>query len=340
MEAAPAEGYQFYGWYEKTTDRVISTTASTTLSFDNDSVVTALFVPAVAAGEEVYGVEMENGYVPFVKFADAAGFSVAMGRPQVTLLKNYTLTESITIPNGVTLLIPFDDARTLYTDEPAIAMKTTLGVTTPASYVAPSAYRTLTMASGVNITIENGGALSLSGKISAVGTGQKSYNGTPTGPDGRIVMQGNNRIDVENGGSLYVYGYISGSGSVHAKSGSKVYECFQLRNWRGGNATLGLASSDVFPVSMYYVQNIEVPLTLDAGAAEIARSAVNASSTAMGAGVTFIGAGGMFQVSNGSVTKEYHPATDRLEITLDGDASLTSIQLKVPEMEVMLPQGR
>ena len=339
VEAAPAEGYQFYGWYEKTTDRVISTTASTTLSFDNDSVVTALFVPAVAAGEEVYGVEMENGYVPFIKFADAAGFSVAMGRPQVTLLKNYTLTESITIPNGVTLLVPFDDARTLYTEEPAIDTKTVLMVTSPSAYVTPSAYRTLTMASGVNITIENGGALSLSGKISAVGTGQKSYNGTPTGPDGRIVMQGSNRIDVENGGSLYAYGYISGSGSVHAKSGSKVYECFQLRNWRGGNATLGLASSDVFPVSMYYVQNIEVPLTLDAGAAEIARSAVNASSTAMGAGVTFIGAGGMFQVSNGSVTKEYHPATDRLEITLDGDASLTSIQLKVPEMEVMLPQG-
>ncbi len=144
LAATPADGYQFYGWYEQNTDRILSTAASTSLSFDTDSTVTALFVPAVPAGQELYGVEMENGYVPFVKFADAAGFAATMGRPQVTLLKDYTLTESITIPNGVTLLVPFDDARTLYTDVPEIDTKTTLGVTTPAAHVTPSAYRTLT----------------------------------------------------------------------------------------------------------------------------------------------------------------------------------------------------
>ena len=340
VAATPAEGYQFYAWYEKNSKQVLSTSASTTLSIDIDSTVTALFVPSFAPGEEVFGVEMETGYVPFVKFDDAAGFAAAMGRPQVTLLKDYTLTESITIPDGVTLLVPFDAARTMYTEAPEIDMTTSLlGITSPTAHVTPSAFRTLTMAPGVSITVENGGGLSLSGKISAVGTGEKSYNGTPTGPDGRIVMQGDSTIEVKNGGSLYAYGYISGSGSVLAKSGAKVYECFQIRNWRGGNATLGMASSDVFPVSMYYVQNIEVPLTLEAGAEEIARSAVNASSTAMGAGVTFIGEGGMFQVTDGSVTKEYVPATDRLEITLDGDASVTSIALVIPEMAVMLPGG-
>ena len=332
VAATPADGYQFYGWYEKNSRTLISTNASTTLNRDVESTITAIFIPAFTAGEEIFGVEMDNGFIPFVSFNDAAHYATVLERPQVTLLQDYTLTESITIPNGVTLLVPFDNARTLYTDKVEATGQND-------ARILPSAFRTLTMAPGVSITIENGGGLSLSSKLSASGTGKNSVMGTPSGPDGRIVMQGENAINVENGGSLYVYGYISGSGYVHAASGAAVYECFQIRNWRGGSATFGMVDSGVFPVSQYYVQNIEVPLILEAGAKEITNSAVSAASMTIAAGVTFIGDGGMFRISEGSVTKTYNPATDRLEISLNGTAEVTAIVLELEDLPIALPGG-
>ncbi len=63
------------------------------------------------------------------------------------------------------------------------------------------------------------------------------------------------------GASLYAYGYITGDGVVEAK-GAKVYEYFQIMDWRGGTAGSNMPSESnkahrTFCFSQYYVQNIE-----------------------------------------------------------------------------------
>ena len=131
------------------------------------------------------------------------------------------------MPSGVTLLVPFDSAGTVYTTAPAITYN---------DYATPTAFRTLTMPSGVRMTVQSGGSLCLSGKLSSKGQ-MGGYNGTPTGPDGRINMLGGSSITLKNNSNLYCWGYIHGDGEVIAESGSTVYEAFQIKDWRGGTAT-------------------------------------------------------------------------------------------------------
>ena len=84
-----------------------------------------------------------------------------------------------------------------------------------------------------------------------------------------------------------------------------------------------------FPFSQYYVQNIEVEMNLYAGSTEYVYISMTAGSAgiSMGMPVQFIGENGMFFAENGVITKKYDPSTDRLEVTVDGDASMSGITL-------------
>ena len=226
-----------------------------------------------------------------------------------------SLSGSYTIPAGVTLLIPFDDANTLYTTSPDVDE-------TVAKQIA---YRTLTLDSNTSITVC--GAISVGGKLF---TSTNSHICKPTGAYGQIQMNVGSQITVENGGELYAWGYITGSGNVHITSGATVYECFQVTDWRGGNATMKFGTpanvKKVFPFSQYYVQNIEAPLTIEYGGAEKAYIAAYGENIAIG----FVGAGGMFELAEGATfTKTYDPATDRISFDISGNASLKGFKMKV-----------
>ena len=146
-------------------------------------------------------------------------------------------------------------------------------------------------------------------------------------------MADNSSITVKNGGKLYAWGFISGSGSVLAESGATVYEFYQIADFRGGSASSGMGHG-VFPFSQYFVQNIEVPLTLNAGANEQVYSGVYASSTTFTTAINFIGDTGMFKVESGSFTKDYDEKTDRLVFTVNGEAALNTLSLKLASMKV------
>ena len=315
LVATPAAGYKFLGWYSVTNDEYLSFSANTGLKIDEAQTVTAKFVPASAALFDVSGAV-------FTDLNEAVSYAVNNNKAYIVLLSSGTLPAGdYTIPSGKILLIPFDEANTVYTTAPEVVY---------GNHANPSAFRTLTMASGASITVDNGGKISVPSKLSAAGTGSGSWNGTPTGKHGRIDMNSGSSITVKDGGGLYVYGYISGSGSVIAKSGSTVYECFQIRCWRGGTATSGMAdnSQKVFPLNQYYVQNIEAPLTLENGATERVYTAVNMSNQAFTASATFIGNGGMFKPT-GTVTKSYDGTTDRLVLDVDGDFTLSPMSLRI-----------
>lgn len=309
--ATPADGYQFLGWYNLTTGKCIATAASTALNIESDRTITAKFASKAAA-------LFETGGQPFDDLGDAVSYAQANGQSKITLAADGSIRGTYTIPAGITLLIPFDEAGTLYTDSPAAIR------TTPAS----KPFRTLTMSEGTSITVN--GAISLGGRyFAAAGGGQ----GRPVGDYGYIKMADNSSITVKNGGKLYAWGFISGSGSVLAESGATVYEFYQIADFRGGGASSNM-HHEVFPFSQYFVQNIEVPLTLNAGANEQVYSGVYAMSTTYTTPINFIGNNGMFKVESGSFTKDYDEKTDRLVFTVNGEAALNTLSLKLAGIKV------
>ena len=309
--ATPADGYQFLGWYNLTTGKCIATAATTALNIESDCTVTAKFVSKSLA-------LFETGGQRFADLNEAVAYAQTNGQSKITLATDGSISGTYTIPAGITLLIPFDAAGTLYTDAPAAIR------TTPAS----KPFRTLTMSEGTSITVN--GAISLGGRYFAAGGSQQ---GRPVGDYGYIKMADNSSITVKNGGNLYAWGFISGSGSVLAESGATVYEFYQIADFRGGSASSGMGNS-VFPFSQYFVQNIEAPLTLSAGANEKVYSGVYAMSTTYTTSINFIGNNGMFKVKSGSFTKDYDEKTDRLVFTVKGEAELNTLSLKLASMSV------
>lgn len=315
--ATPNEGYKFLGWYDVINERCISTDAKTALNFDSNRTITARFASKTAA-------LFETGGQRFADLNEAVVYARANNQNKITLASDGKITGNYTIPSGVTLLIPFDEAGTLYTTTPAF--------TTTAE--APKAYKTLTMAAGSSITV-NGGAISVGGKHY---TSSNRECCKPTGAYGLIKMQEGSHITLNNRANLYAWGYITGDGSITANSGANVYEYYQVTDWRGGSKTGDMANNKqkVFPFTQYYVQNIEAALTLNAGANEYTYISVTAKLVGTkSATIPFVGLNGLFKLgADGQFTKRYIPAQDRMVFTISGEASLKSIAMTVADVTV------
>lgn len=336
VKATPDDGYKFLAWVDGN-----GTKLSTAESYDFDAKEITIVPKFIRTDSATYTVN-GNLYVFLDEAIKAAG-----NNGTVIVASDGTVyaadgSNKFTIPAGVTLLIPFDAAGTSYTSEP-VAVN---------SYTTPTPYRTLTMTNGTSISVE--GTISVSGQHSAA----FGYIGAPTGPQGFVVMQNGSSISVEKGGTLYAWGYIVGEGyntetpsegKIEIQSGATVYECFQVSDYRGGNVTNSMIDNTecVFPMSQYYMQNVQVPMTLYAGAKEKGRMSV--SFTVFGltsinsSEVPFIGDvaddNSMFFIKSGTVTKDYDEKSDRLIITVDdckngteqmnGDAVIQNMKITI-----------
>ena len=311
--ATPAAGYQFMGWYDVTNGKYISTAPKAALNIESDCTITAKFV-----SEDV--ALFETGGQRFDELNDAIREAQKKLPATIALVSDGAITGSYTIPSKVTLLIPFDEAKTCYTTTPA---PTT-------SQAGAKVFRTLTMTAGSSLTLASGAAISVGGQyFAAAGNGQ----GRIVGPYGCIKMDSGSAINVQSGASLYAWGFISGSGAVNVQSGGSVYEWYQILDFRGGTASSKMGSK-VFPFNQYAVQNVEVPLTLQAGASENVYTAVNAMGGIKPTSIPFIAENGMFKLTSGSLTKAYDGAADRIHYTIDGVAELNNLNLTLAGMKV------
>jgi len=321
--AVPSSGAKFVGWIDPETNAVLSTSATYQLIPTADVAIRAVF--ASASTEPCFWANGTS--LLFESFGAAITYATSASNKTIALASDGTFPAGdYTIPAGITMLIPYDAANTLCTTEPTIAEKK----------VNPSAYRMLTMGAGANIEVN--GALSVSGQQYC-----SKPIGTVSGQYGVIEMADGSSITVNNGGKLYVWGYIAGvkdsnnivsEGTVTIKSGGTVYEDFQVVDWRGGGASMDMIDNEkkVFPMSQYYVQNVQVPMTLETGATENTFTSVKISIVGLQkAPVPFIGTGGMFVLGEDSkVTKDYIEETDRLSLELiEGSVSLGNITMEM-----------
>lgn len=233
-----------------------------------------------------------------IAVAVANNYSVVAVYRDLRVLRGDTVylpTRDYTIPKGITLLIPGNDTYTYRNGDVVVSdFKAS-------NWNGNQCKCRLKMQPNTTITVE--------GNISvyAVMSMQMRFNGTAL-TYGEISMADNCHITLHKGAVLSALGYITGNpetSSVTAESGATVYEAFQIRDWRGGSATMTLAGVDimgalgdllfassielkatgnkydVFPVGQYYIQNIETKLVLKSGAVEKLATAVDMSMAGM-----------------------------------------------------------
>ena len=324
VTASPEAGYEFYFWLDDE-NSIVTIGDDDILHPTGDMTIHALFI-AAASSEPWFQV----GTKVFMAWGDAVREADQGTSKTIVPLRSGVLKAGeYNIPSGVTLLIPFDSAYSLYTDKPEVVTST---------LVTPSLYRKLTLASGAVIKVD--GAISVSAKHKAGAGSQKM---SVCGKYGQIDMQEGSRIVLSNGSKLYAWGYITGAGEVDALAGADVYEYFQLTDFRGGSACMGMNgnSQKVFPMSSYYVQNIETRLIIHHGAREIGFTTLFASNQTISAAPIFIGEGGLFQLSGNEkqidascIVKYYDPIADKLHIEVYGDSVINSLTLTVLGFEI------
>jgi len=343
ISATVNSGTTFLGWTDGE-GKILSTATSFTLTPTAGMTVKAVFINSSSAPHFMVGgvsssthkdgffgttatyYNVSGSYL-FDDLNKAATFAASSGNKYIVLVNSGTLSAgTYTIPSGVTLLIPFDSANTLYTTQ-AVSMALPLnGTNVDYAAAKPTEYRVLRMADGANLIVN--GSMSLSAKH-YYAQGSKEMGGSPGGPCSFVKMDANSSITVNSGGALYAYGYITGLGSVTANSGASVYENFQMMDFRGGTQSTDMKNG-VFPLSQYYVQNIEVPMTLYSGATEYAYTTVYMSSSAFGSAVAFISSSNaMFNLTSGYVVKRYDGTKDRLVVEAHGNMTVSAIDMKV-----------
>lgn len=316
LVATPNTGYVFVGWMgwkKEDTKAYLSNERDWTKAFGEDMKIRPVFVSENSAQ---FGVGNER----FFDLNQANNHAAKQSNKTIVLLKEGPLLkDTYTISSGVTLLIPYDDSASLNTDSPKLTE----------SNGERKVFRKLTIPSGATINVD--GAICVNGQV-------LQNKSIPTGPYGLITVESGAQINLNKGANLYCWGYINGDGNVIAKNGSTVYECFQMTGWRGGTASQTMLNKDqaVFLLNQYYIQNVESALTFMYGATEKIYASVTLLKMKAEATESFIAKGaGLFQLTdeNSSLTKKYDPKTDRMVFTVNGNMTISSIDL---ELSVLL----
>ena len=349
-----------------------------TYQFTKPVKVRAEFIPNNAATFIIKGDETETPYYDLKRALEDASIRASRLGPQVVVFNNEygktgaaqktgilakpkNATEYV-IPNGVTLLIPYSADFIARLEALTVDDYLETG-----SASGLNCYRKLILEDGTNIRVERGGNICVGAQmvINGLTVASLPYK------FGHIELGNNCHIQFEEGSTLFAWGYITNPagtnitndnintvGRVTIDKGASVHESFMYADWRGGTATadfiqlsgaaaLGAAlmgiNTDgyryqVFPMSQYYIQNVEAPMTIRRGATEILSTAVYTNNSKTRASVTFMAENaGLFRLKSDdvSVTKYYDPLTDRLKMYVHG-SSVANSKATLGTMELNL----
>ncbi len=334
----PKNGYRFYGVkitktsdplhpiykYYNTTDLSVPPTLEVQIA--GESTVEALFIPTTSAMFIVRG-ENPVRYYSNMDEAFSKGSVVVLHQGGSIPASHYT------IPASKTLVIPASTAyqtpssHTLMLEDLTSAFYST----SPGTFAE---FRRMIVTTGT--TIDVFGNVSVEASKLTLGMAGSAVGGLPAGY-GVIEMNDGTQITFKSGSKLGCYGYIintynesvpitvdnyTSKGRMIAEEGANIYEAFFLPAWRGGSAILtdGLYknSQKVFPIGQYYVQNIEVPITMNYGVVERLTTGVEVSEAPIIINMDFItpngsGKDGLFRLGKyTALTKYYDAHHDRL----------------------------
>ena len=259
--------------------------------------------------------------------------SVVTSGQTIYMIADYTMPAGdYILPSGATLLIP-------YTTTSGKGGTTAIGAaaSTTTSATTPTLFRKLTFASGANLT--SFGTIETSAQQKA--NGQYGANvGMASGPYGQLELNEGAHIEMESGANLYCWGFVTGKGTINVKKGANTLEGFQLGDWCGGTNASNLIgnSQKVFPITHYFFQSIECPITYRPGSTAKGSTHVNVSFFGVVGqdAVSLVGtSGAMFLMTNEDasadtwVMKDYDETTDQCVWTLNSGASIGNLTINI-----------
>ncbi len=297
-------------------------------------VMMSLFSSVVAWGQETPACKI--GEMTFNTLEEALAYVNSYPEQEMTIvmLTDYTLhAGTYTLPAKATLVVPKSDEQE--TGFPEVEYISHNSAAPENVWVEPTKFRSLTFENGVNMNVY--GTIELSGKLHA---SSDDYTSLPYGPYGLLDMEEGAKMTLMNGSELRAWGFVVGEGETDARRGSTVREMFQMGDWKGGSVSSMLLGSDkgVFPITQYYIQNIESPVKYHPGAKLSTMAAVSANvgslSVTAKADVAIIGVSGtksMFLMDeeadqeNTWVRKWYDTTQDQQVYEINSGASIGSI---------------
>lgn len=280
------------------------------------------------------------GSTSYAKLEDAIAY--ANNKPHekdlvILMTNDYTLPAGYyTLPANATIVVPMSDEQT---NSNSVVRRTVL------PYEKPSQFRRLTFASGVKMEVF--GNIEVSCTQHAYDTGNGGYNSNPWGPYGHLVLEEGVKLTLQNGSHIYAWGFITGAGEIDARRGSTVHEMFQMGDWKGGTTSAGMLTDarGVFPVTQYWIQNVEVPTKFHPGSVLTTAAAVSVLSgmvVAYANDINIVGVQGvhdaMFLLDNEAdaentwVYKHYDNANDLQVYDVNNTAHIGSIVLKLGKL--------
>lgn len=364
LVATPATGYRVYRWisthggveevdYLSGNKKLVNWTkdATVTVEFTEDKYA-SFFV------KETPSVKYNDLNAALEAAASSSTKTVVVDPTYNNTAKcngGYLRAGDYTIPDGYTLLVPADDTYTTLADK---TNPTDEDWVTEGSLAARNFCK---------LIIEEGTTLNVDGVLCVYAKwnyGNTNKGRMKPGTYGWIEMENNSVINI-NDATLHALGYITNIantqitedninqvGRVVANENAIVYEIFVMDDWRGGSAITGATSSldqlsklmtiasggasglvknsaKVFPMSQYYIQCIEAPITFNYGSKEKLQTMVNISTFYPMATFDFIIpnkiddatiASGLFRLGDKTkVTKYYDVGEDRLKLIVEGE---------------------
>lgn len=284
----------------------LTATISETANYKPDSIPITLKVKAATIndGKEKYTVE------------DAID-EVQQGGT-VTLAGNAFIANNLTIPSGVTLILPSDEDSS---DDENATNSYKDGAGTTVIYDNNYIQYTLSILSGVNVNVE--GKIIVKGVMGA--TSQTSQGHT-SGKHSRIINNG--AMDFANGSILAVRGSVMGSGVAYFRSGATAYSPFAVYDFRGGQYTFHVYTS-ISPFNQYGMVNIQCKQIFYAGSTHYAYMELYANSKHNSTQQKVFGKGGVIEATDGYLMREYDRTADKITLTLAGTAKTNALSLEV-----------
>ncbi|MEE1254572.1 MAG: hypothetical protein UHJ11_05915 [Paludibacteraceae bacterium] len=296
-----------------------------------------LVVMSLLSSATAWGQVCKIGATSFTTLEEALAYVNSYPDTEMTIimLTDYTLPAgTYTLPAKATLVVPMSDEQE--TGFPNVEYISHNAAAPQNVWVKPTKFRSLTFANGVNMNVY--GTIELSGKLHA---SSDDYTSLPYGPYGLLDMNEGAKMVLMDGAELRAWGFMTGQGETDARRGAKVREIFQMGDWKGGSISSMLLGSDkgVFPVTQYYIQNIESPIKYHPGAKLSTMAAVSASASGFSvtatADVAIIGVSGtdeaMFLMDNEAdqentwVRKWYDTTKDQQVYEINSGAHIGSI---------------
>ena len=249
-------------------------------------------------GDDAIGIGVcRIGTTPYATLEAALAYANNNPDQDVVIImtNDYTLPAGYyTLPARATLIVPMsDEQETGY----EIVNRVSNNSAARLEYLQPYEFRRLTFAKGVNMDVHGTIELTCTQRASDDG-----YAAMPYGPYGHLVMEEGSHMTLQSGSLLRAWGYMTGKGETDARRGSKVREQFQMGDWKGGGESFKMLDVNtnqgrVFPISQYFIQNIESPVKYHPGAILSTTTSVSANFgnmgiTAMANDIIIVGVGG------------------------------------------------